>query len=38
VIVGDADRDGPVTVRDLESGDQREISVSQVAEALRGTS
>jgi histidyl-tRNA synthetase len=37
VIVGDADRDGPVTVRDLESGDQREISVAQVAEAIRGT-
>jgi histidyl-tRNA synthetase len=37
VIVGDAGWDATVTVRDLESGDQREISVSQVDEAIRGT-
>jgi histidyl-tRNA synthetase len=37
VILSGAGSDGPVTVRDLESGDQQEVSVADVAQTMRGS-
>jgi histidyl-tRNA synthetase len=35
VILGDAGSSGPVTVRDMQSGDQREVSVADAAQLIR---